>query len=516
MTNLLAQPSLSKIKSIGEIHKILEQDRNLGLKIVHCHGVFDLLHPGHIRHFRSAKTQGDRLIVSVTPDRFVNKGPGRPVFTEQLRIESIAAMQDVDYVVLNDAPDAISAIKRIRPTLYVKGIEYADHAADVTGKISEEVRAVEECGGKVFYTDDIVFSSSSLLNRYFDSMTPQMSEFIAALKQQFAIDEILERIERLSKMKVLIVGDAIIDEYQYTEPLGQAGKGIHMAARTLDKEVFLGGSLIIANHVAQFAGQVTLLTAVGKKCPYASFIATALDPKVEQKFLYLDETSTLIKKRYLMKDGKTLSKLFETYSGQEKGLDREQTAKIVKFLKEQTQEYDLVLAADFGNGFTNSQITDALSDVPTFLAVNTQTNGGNRGFNVITHYRKADFISLNEPEIRLAAQDKLSSLEGIASDISEIMHCPSIAITKGVNGVYCYSKEGTPITIPAFATNSIDRIGAGDSFLSLASLCMASGYPMILSGFLGSIAAAMSVQMVGNQESIKKAALSKFIIRLLK
>ncbi|HSX13485.1 MAG TPA: PfkB family carbohydrate kinase [Chlamydiales bacterium] len=516
MTKLLSLVTQNKIHSLDKIQEILEKERRKGMRIIHCHGVFDLLHPGHIRHFKTAKAQGDRLVVSVTPDRFVNKGPGRPVFTELLRLESIAALQDVDYVVLNDSPDAISAIKRIHPTLYVKGIEYADHAADVTGKISEEARAVEECGGSIFYTDDIVFSSSSLLNRYFDSITPQMAEFIKLLKSKYSVDGIIQKIDALSKLKVLIVGDAIIDEYQYTEPLGQSGKGIHMAARCMDKEVFLGGSLIIANHVSQYAGNVTLLTAIGKECPYGSFITTTLDPKVKKEFVYLEETSTLIKKRYLLKDGKTLSKLFETYSGQEKGLNAKQSSQVVQFLKEKAKDYDLVLVSDFGNGFSNSQITDALSDVPSFLAVNTQTNSGNRGFNVITHYRRADYISLNEPEIRLAAQDRTSSLEGIAVDISEIMNCPAIAMTKGVHGVACYSRDENYFHIPAFATNSIDRIGAGDSFLSLSSLCMAGGESLLLSGFVGSIAAALSVQMIGNQEPIKKAALCKFIIRLLK
>jgi rfaE bifunctional protein nucleotidyltransferase chain/domain len=165
---------LDKIKSLSEIEEILEKNRQNGLRIVQCHGVFDLLHPGHILHFREAKAQGDLLVVSITPDRFVNKGPGRPAFTEQLRMEALASLTDIDYVVLNDSPDAISVIQKIRPSFYIKGSEYADHSADVTGKISEETKAVEQAGGKIFYTNDIVFSSSSLLNKYFDSIPPQV------------------------------------------------------------------------------------------------------------------------------------------------------------------------------------------------------------------------------------------------------------------------------------------------------------------------------------------------------
>jgi bifunctional ADP-heptose synthase (sugar kinase/adenylyltransferase) len=315
---------------------------------------------------------------------------------------------------------------------------------------------------------------------------------------------------------VLIVGDAIIDEYQYVEPLGQTGKGLHMVARCKDKEVFLGGSLIIANHVAQFAGEVTLLTALGQECPYLSFVRHTLDPKVKTEFTYLAESKSLVKKRYVLKDGKTLTKLFETYSGQEELLNNTQTEEILAFLKRKAAQYDLVLVCDFGNGFTNHRLIDALSEVPSFLALNTQTNSGNRGFNVITNYQRADYISLNEPELRFSAHDKTSSVEGIAADICQIMNCRTLSITQGVNGVTCFSTDCPSFHIPALATNSVDRIGAGDSYLSLSSLCLAHRESPLIAGFIGSVAAAMSIQVVGNQESVKKSALCKFIVRLMK
>jgi len=261
---------------------------------------------------------------------------------------------------------------------------------------------------------------------------------------------------------------------------------------------------------------VTLLAALGKNCPHLNFIRSHLDPNVETQITYLEDTTTLTKKRYVMKDGKTLTKLFETYSDQEDLLNGDQTEGITNYLNNHASNFDLILVCDFGNGFTNPQLIDAIADVPTFLALNTQVNSGNRGYNVVTNYRRADFISLNEPEFRLSAHDKTSSLEGLATDICQIMQCKNIAITQGVKGVYCHSEGGAFEQIPAFATNSVDRIGAGDSFLSLASLCLAKKYSPILAGFIGSVAAAMSVQMVGNQEAINKASLCKFITRLMK
>lgn len=509
------ETAAQKIKTLQEISLLLDEDRKNGVKIVQCHGVFDLLHPGHIRHFKAAKAQGDKLVVTVTPDRFVNKGPGRPAFTESLRLESLAALQDIDYVVLNDSPDAVSVIKKIKPAVYVKGSEYSDHGSDVTGKISEETKAVQSVGGDVHYTNDIVFSSSSLLNQYFDQMPQEVVRYIQMLKQQYSLEDLLEKINSLSDLKVLVVGDAIIDEYQFVESLGQSGKGQHMVVKSLQKEVFLGGSLIVANHIAQFSKNVTLLTALGEKCPYLGFIKQHLEATVDKEFVYVPESTSLVKKRYVLKDGKTLTKTFETYSGQEESLSSTNTNQIINYLKKMAPKFDLVLVCDFGNGFTNTQIIDALSDVPTFLALNTQTNSGNRGFNMITNHRRADYISLNEPELRLATHDKTSDLAALAEDISLIMSCKSISITRGVNGVLFYSDAGA-LEIPAFTTTSVDRIGAGDSYLALSALCAVKGYPPALSGFFGSIAAAISVQMIGNQEAIKKPSLCKFVTRLMK
>lgn len=504
----------SKLISFNEIEKILEKYKSKGLKIVQCHGVFDLLHPGHIRHLKTAKSQGDKLIVTVTPDRFVNKGPGRPVFNEQLRLETLSAMNFVDYVVLNDAPDAVSAILRIKPNIYVKGMEYKDHDQDVTGKISEEVNAVEKNGGTIFYSDDIVFSSSKLLNSFIQPPSPTVASFIEKLKKEFSSDQIIDAINELSKLKVLVIGDAILDQYQYVEPLGQSGKGTHMTAVNLEDELFLGGSLIIANHISQFTKNVTLISGIGKNCPNKEFIFSTLEKNIDPNFIYFEKYPTLLKKRYVLKDGKTLTKLFETYSSNAPLLNDENSNIIIDLLKNGTS-YDLILVADFGNGFTNKEIKKQISKSSNFLALNTQTNSGNRGYNVVTHYDRADYISLNEPELRFAAHDKYGPLLKIVSDIMNRLKTNHISVTKGVNGVECFDEKSS-IAIPAFVDESIDRVGAGDAFFALSSLCFAKKYSKILAGFIGSLASSLNVQIVGNKESIRKDALCKFLIRLMK
>ena len=128
----------NKIKDIEELASFLESVRAENSKVVHCHGVFDLLHVGHIRHFEQAKQFGDVLVVTITPDRFVNKGPSRPAFGEALRAEAIAALDCVDYVAINRWPIAVETLRLLRPDFYVKGSDYENPEDDRTAGIGSD------------------------------------------------------------------------------------------------------------------------------------------------------------------------------------------------------------------------------------------------------------------------------------------------------------------------------------------------------------------------------------------
>src|SRR5262249_5044173 len=125
-----------KIHTIAELATITQRLRQAGKTVVQAHGTFDLLHLGHVRPLEAACKLGDVLVVTVTADRFVNKGPGRPVFTEMLRAEMLANLVNVDWVAVNESPDAVSAIEAIRPSIYVKGQDYVNPQGDITGKIT--------------------------------------------------------------------------------------------------------------------------------------------------------------------------------------------------------------------------------------------------------------------------------------------------------------------------------------------------------------------------------------------
>ena len=167
VTKLIRQPRIGrsanprdKVRTLAEVAGVCEQGRRAGQVIVQAHGTFDLLHLGHVRHLEAARKLGDMLIVTVTADRLVNKGPGRPVFNAELRAEMLATLEYVDWVAINDAADAVSAIERIRPSIYIKGEDYQNPQGDITGKITLERDAVEAHGGKIHFTDEVTFSST--------------------------------------------------------------------------------------------------------------------------------------------------------------------------------------------------------------------------------------------------------------------------------------------------------------------------------------------------------------------
>lgn len=506
--------STEKILALKELAARARDLRSQGKRVVLCHGTFDLMHTGHIRYLQRARQEGDILLVTVTADAYVNKGPGRPVFNEQLRAENLAALACVDFVAINHAVSAVEALHEIQPNIYAKGSDYRSHGEDVTGNIALEQAAVEAHGGHIFYTDEITFSSSHLLNSHFDIFPPQVKEFIKDFRERWPEKEVRQMIASLADMKVLVVGDAIIDQYHYTSHLGQTGKGSFLAVQYQSEEQFAGGSIAVANHVAGFAGSVTLVAGLGAVDSHEPFIREKLHGNVDPVFFTFADAPTLTKRRFIDTD---MAKLFEVYFYKENAVSGEVEQRICQWLEAHIAEYDVVIVPDFGNGFITPAMIEIFSAKAKFLAVNTQINSGNRGYHVIHRYPRADFVSLNEPELRLAAHNRNDSLEAVTTRVGERVQVKQLAVTRGVKGVMIYDRDGKAFhCIPALATRVIDRVGAGDAFLSLAGLCAARGLNAQIAAFIGSVAAAIDVQIVCNREPVNPVDLNKYVSTLLK
>jgi rfaE bifunctional protein nucleotidyltransferase chain/domain len=504
----------SKILPLDVLAERLAGARRDGKRVVMCHGTFDLMHTGHIRHLQTAKREGDLLVVTITADRFVNKGPGRPVFGEDLRAETLAALACVDHVAICDEATAIDALTRLRPDVYVKGSDYRSAADDVTGNIRLEQQAVEAGGGRIHFTDEITFSSSSLINEHFGVFSPATKSYLQGIRERYGSGRILEMIAGLQKLRVLVVGDAIIDQYHYISVLGQVGKGLALAVKYENEEQFAGGAIAVANHVAGFAREVTLMTGLGRLDSHEAFVRSKLLPNVTPQFSYVENAPTVVKRRFVDAD---LNKLFEVYFSSDAPMPESLEAERCGWLDARLESYDVVIVPDFGNGFIAASMVDVLAARAKFLAVNTQLNSGNRGHHVISRYPRVDFASINEPEVRLAAHNRHDPLETVTEAIGHRINAPEIAITRGLKGVmYLDRRNGQRYEVPALSTKVVDRIGAGDAFLALAGLAAGGGVPAEVTAFIGSVSAALDVQIVGNRESVTAPALLKYITTLLK
>ncbi len=514
-------PRFVKIQALADLAKTIERLKKRGKKIVHCHGCFDLMHPGHIMHFEAAKKLGDVLVVTVTPDNFVNKGPGRPVYNQQLRVESIASLAAVDFVALNEWPDAVETIKLLKPNLFVKDREFEEAKDDPDTAVYRERCAVEAVGGKLHLTGEVRFSSTRLLNDFFGVYSETAESFLKEFRKKYSAEALIQKLKELKDVRALVIGDTIIDEYHYVKPMGKTPKSNTIAAHFLSEENFAGGILASANHIAGFCGHVHLVTCLGSKNDRVEFIQSHLKTNVTPRFFFRSDTTTVAKRRFV--DPSFMGKLFELYFYDDHPLPKNVEEDIYAYLCHILPTYDLVVVNDFGHGFLNSRLVEALCEKSRFLAVNTQANTGNYGFNVITKYPRADYICLDEPEARLACRSKFDDLKIIQSEISKKLNCGKIMVTRGHLGTLAYSRadNGEDCSehfweVPVFANKIVDTVGAGDAFFSVTSPCAAMNWPVDLLAFIGNAVGALAVGIVGNRSSVEPEQLFQFITTLLK
>jgi rfaE bifunctional protein nucleotidyltransferase chain/domain len=510
----LQPDSTQKIFDLPTLSRHLESSCGDGARVVLCHGVFDLLHVGHIKYLNQAKKMGEVLVVSLTSDKYVNKGPNRPAFNEHYRAESIAALECVDYVAVNDAPSAEKVIELIRPDYYVKGKDYKDRGETPGGNLARERSAVEKVGGELVYVEDELFSSSSLINSYMPPFSPEVMEYLRDFKSRHSLQSLEEMFAKMRGMKVLVVGEAIIDQYNYCEAIGKAGKEPVLVSRFLSSEQFIGGSLAIANHLAGFCDEVGVLCSLGTTDSFEGFIRQNLKSNVRPTFIPNEGYPTIQKLRYV--EGYSLQKLFEVYTMDDDNFGPGHEEGILSSLHTLLPQYDVILVADYGHGMLSQNAVDLLCKESPYLAVNAQANAGNRGFHTISRYPKADYVSISEVELRLEMRKRGGDALELLNQLLQRTSYSRFTVTRGRNGLLVYDKELGPISAPAFTSSVVDRVGSGDAVLALTSPLSAMGVHPEVIGLIGNVAGSEAVKIVGHRSFLEYRPFWKHLTALLK
>lgn len=481
-----------------------------------CHGVFDLIHPGHIIHFEQARSMADILVVSITDAAHVRKGPGRPFFDDAMRMKELSAIEYIDYVMLSNEYTVDDVVEAVEPDIYVKGSEYKNESGDITENMRPERELVEEHGGKVAYTVGQVFSSTKLINTGLAGLPNDVISYMQGFKNKYSMEDILSITERTPKLRVLVLGDLIIDRYTYCAVMGMMSKDMAYSAKEKYTEEYLGGSAAIARHLSSFTDNVTLMSIIGSENAQRLKIYDAISESIHLKLISSQEKPTIVKHRFLNKGGKRESyqKVFSINNISE--INTYETAVYDELLLKLGQEidnYDVVFLCDFGHGMMEERIREFVQKRAKYLVLNCQTNSTNRSLNPITKYHRADVFSLDQAELKLAIPSSAADEGHSLLELSKLLTGTGW-LTRGSDGAYCI-EDGKVKSCPALTLSVRDTVGAGDAFYSIAGLYKAAGASNELSLFMGNIGGALGANIVGNKDSVQKVDVLKFASTLM-
>jgi rfaE bifunctional protein nucleotidyltransferase chain/domain len=503
---------MNLVKNSKKIESIINLYRKNSYKIVLAHGTFDLLHVGHIKHLKFAKKFGEKLIVSITTDKHVKKGHGRPYFNEIFRKEMLESLEFVDHVFIVNHASAVPAIKIVKPDFYLKGEEYKDNSKDITNKIKKEKSEVKKNGGKIIYSNEITYSSSNLINNYFENFSKELKDKIQILKKKNIINKILNNLTNIENKKVLLIGETIVDEYKYVQPLGKTPKENLISNLLLKNEIFAGGVLAAGAHLSSFSKNVTILTSYEK--PLLNKIIKKIGSSLLIHNLKLKRFKTIVKSRYV--EAGLNRKLFQIYKMIDEPISISDENKIYNYLVKNIRKFDLVIVNDFGHNFLTSKSINYIQNNSKYLSINAQSNSANQGYNLITKYKKADYVCIDYPEAKLAAKNKFLSPKNIYRNIlSKKINTKKFTITLGKDGSIVFEKNKN-FKMPVFSNKVVDTMGAGDAYFVITSLFASCGFKIDEIALIGNTIGSMKTNIRGHSKKIDFENFLSYLSTILK
>tara|TARA_A100000171_G_scaffold1261_3_gene1438 strand:+ start:6793 stop:8364 length:1572 start_codon:yes stop_codon:yes gene_type:complete len=487
----------AKIKTIDELADIIGP-RPREKRVIMCHGTFDVVHPGHVRHLLYAKSKADILVASLTCDQFVTKADMRPYVPEDLRAINLAAFEMVDYVIVDQQPTPIETLKKVQPDYFAKGYEYVD--GKIPPKTQEEIDILESFGGEIIFTPgDIVYSSSYII----ENIPPDISTeklLLLMRNEGLTFQSFRDALAKTKGLKVHVVGDTIVDSYTKCSMIGGMTKTPTMSVRFEEKVDYVGGAGVVAKHIRAAGAEVTFSTVLGED-DYARFVLEDLKKAGVVCKPILDATRPTTNKNAIVANDYRLLKV-DTLDNRSIG------DKIVHQLSEAiaNTEADIVVFSDFRHGIFNKHtIPDLIAAIPEGVFRVADSQVASRWGN-ITEFQEFDLITPNEREARFALGDQDSVVRPLATELFKRAKCKTLILKLGPRGIltYCSRPEGDPrtlINVDTFAEHVVDAVGSGDALLAYASLSMvASGNNEAISSVLGNIAAGIECEFDANIE----------------
>ncbi len=503
-----------KILSKAQLLKVRQGLRGDGLTLVHCHGCFDIVHPGHIRHLRQAKSSGDTLLVSITGDDQMRKGVGRPLIPEELRAENLAALDFVDFVFVERRATAAELLDEVQPDVFVKGREYEFNNDP---RFGAERETVERHGGRVvFSSGDVVFSSTALVSALSQSADPYHARLSQLLgDDRLRADGLSELIGSFRGKRVVVIGEPILDTYVACDRPGVAGESPVMTLRPVDRTTFDGGGAIIARHLAAMGARPTLVCALPDSAETDGLRRRLLTEGVDLRCIRAN-WAIPEKQRFLVGTQKVMKlDLVERLT-----LDATQQEEFVELavqVASETGGADAAIIADFGLGlFTHGVLTRLCRELRRSCQIITGDVSGRR--SNLRAFRGLDLVTPSESEARESLGIHDDGLPTLAWRVLRELSAKNVILTMGPEGAVAFDRidadsshddESTDDSgelrtrvrsehVPALCGYAVDPLGCGDSLLATATLALAGGGSLVQAAFLGSVAAATQAQRLGN------------------
>lgn len=497
-----------KIVDVQRLAHVLERIRRntsgegRSKTIVQCHGCFDIVHPGHIRYLRFARQQGDVLIVSITGDADIDKGEQRPYIPQELRAENLAALQFVDYVVIDPNPTACAVLERIRPDVYVKGREYA--TSDDPSFLSER-RVVESHGGRVIFSSGQVVFSSSRLIEAMPHPADLAHQRLGLLCRRHGIDrgELARLLDSARDRRVLVVGDTLVERYVLCDATDIAGESPMMSLEQLDSRDYLGGAAQLAAHICELGGHSVLVTRLGEDDASAWAAGILADAGVEVRCLRR-RPETPIKTRYLVDD----HKLFKVNRTAVRPLDSIGEQEAAQTLMREAATADASIIYDCGYGTITPGLLHRLGGpfrrrVPVLVAGSAEPHGNLEAF------RDIDLLCVSERQLRAAVGDLESGLSAVAYRVIESTRAKRMLVLLGKRGLVTFDRRSHDPASPSWkdrlssehlpmsADRVLDQLGSIEALLATATLALASGASLMQAAYLGAAVSAIQTDQLG-------------------